>query len=101
VVDARVYRSTAMASSWSRAGPNTPGPASCMAPYPTRRTTLSARRYWLLGVFTVGFLPHCVLIAAFRAAPGGPCARQIADGRTEWSEHSARLHAVKSMEYRN
>src|SRR6478609_2130890 len=31
-------RSTAMAWSWSRGGPNTPGPGNCMAPNPTRPT---------------------------------------------------------------
>src|SRR6478735_9715313 len=31
-------RSTAMASSWSRGGPRTPGPGSCIAPNPTRWT---------------------------------------------------------------
>ena len=40
VVDAELDgpRSTASAWSWSRGGPNTPGPASCIAPKPTRAT---------------------------------------------------------------
>ncbi len=38
-------RSTASASSRSLGGPNTPGPASCMAPYPTLVTSRSAIRY--------------------------------------------------------
>src|SRR5579875_727561 len=37
-------RRTARAASGSRGGPNTPGPASCMAPKPIRRTGLSPRR---------------------------------------------------------
>src|SRR6478752_544342 len=36
-------RSTRSASSRSRGGPMTPGPGSCMAPKPTRRTVRSAR----------------------------------------------------------
>src|ERR1700761_366106 len=37
-------RRTARAASGSRGGPNTPGPASCIAPKPIRRTALSPRR---------------------------------------------------------
>src|SRR3954466_7171772 len=38
---ARTSRSTASAPSWSAGGPKTCGPASCMAPYPTRVTVRS------------------------------------------------------------
>src|SRR6478735_5912754 len=50
-------RSTATASSWSRGGPKTPGPGSCIAPKPTRWTLKepSAKR-------------SGVMIAATRAA---------------------------------
>ena len=42
VVDAEfeARRRTAIAASRSRGGPNTPGPASCIAPKPIRRTRL-------------------------------------------------------------
>src|SRR5476651_721171 len=38
-------RSTATASSWSRGGPMTPGPGSCIAPNPTRCTVNGPKEY--------------------------------------------------------
>src|SRR6478609_1804549 len=48
-------RSTARAASGSRGGPNTPGPASCIAPKPMRLTGLSPRK-------EVGFIPAALEI---------------------------------------
>src|SRR2546430_16000583 len=38
--DSTASRKTAMAPSTSRGGPKTPGPASCIAPYPMRFTVI-------------------------------------------------------------
>src|SRR6476660_5649489 len=48
-------RRTARAWSGSRGGPNTPGPASCMAPKPMRLMGLSPRK-------EVGFIPAALEI---------------------------------------
>src|SRR5581483_3245347 len=68
-------RSTAMASSWLRGGPNTPGPGSCIAPKPTRPTLndprgkrCTARRTSAVQRFipgsSVGFAEHTVDLPA-------------------------------------
>src|SRR5689334_9774300 len=51
-------RRTARAASGSRGGPNTPGPASCMAPKPMRRMGLSPRK-----VVCLVMLPACASVA--------------------------------------
>jgi hypothetical protein len=40
IPNAIASRRTAKAASWFFGGPKTPGPASCMAPYPSRFTRL-------------------------------------------------------------
>ena len=45
-------RKTAIACSWSLGGPITPGPGSCIAPNPTRRTALPEISY------VVAISPH-------------------------------------------
>src|SRR6478735_6352558 len=79
-------RSTRNASSRSRGGPRTPGPGSCMAPKPTRRTVRSARGKVSVIPSTLGagvrsnarLLSRALL--PFRAA--GP----------SWAARSSRLH---------
>src|SRR5215211_2913965 len=51
-------RRTAIAASRSRGGPNTPGPASCIAPKPMRLTVLSPR----VPVFVVVMDPGCASV---------------------------------------
>jgi hypothetical protein len=69
-VDVRVIpssiasRSTAMAASRSLGGPKTPGPASCIAPYPTRVTVRSSDTVNVPpgSVFTVMRIPLLVIV---------------------------------------
>src|SRR5579875_1225450 len=68
-------RSTRIASSRSLGGPNTCGPASCMAPYPTRVSSKSPTGYrppgspWLV---MNPFLPPAVCRGLFHSAPPPP-----------------------------
>src|SRR5215471_11573243 len=62
-------RSTRTAASWSRGGPNTPGPGSCMAPKPTRWTGRPAKGNVSMGAEPIGTIDRRE--GAARGHPGG------------------------------
>ena len=72
-------RRTASAWSWSRGGPNTPGPGNCMAPKPTRPTwNEPSGKVCILIAYTTpaGLIPSSLVLLRFAEdlvdlTPGG------------------------------